>query len=428
MAKDDVDTTSRLIQSVFLATLMMIVVGAAIICPVFYFAASFLLPEEGRTAAITLLPFTLASMCVLSLSTVFSASLEGLQKGYLKNQIIVGTTVVYLTLAVLLVSWNGLIGLAWAHLTQSILIGVFCLIRLKAELPIPFIPRRFEKNLLRETWKYGMGLQLISVCVLLLDPITKGLLIRIGGLHTLGIYEVANRMVAQVRNLISSAIQVIVPAISLRSEVRAEAADKLYSSANRIVFYVSVPTFAVLVIMAPFVSKVWLGESQPKFVTFTILLSVGWLINVLAAPSYFGFLGKGLIRWNLLGHVLMVILNAIGGILFGLTAGETGVVFGWVIALSVGSLVSVISYDRQKGGVLAGLLPLENLLVLAASIVSILVVFAINPLTGGEQFLILKTTLSLTIFIALISAPLWIHSGRRQLQNLLNPLMTFKRQ
>ena len=78
---------------------------------------------------------------------------------------------------------------------------------------------------------YGLNIQMISVSQMLYDPITKGLLVKFGGLDLAGYYEMANRMVIQLRGLIVSAVQVLVPTIADLKEKNPDSIHKVYKEA-----------------------------------------------------------------------------------------------------------------------------------------------------------------------------------------------------
>jgi hypothetical protein len=51
------------------------------------------------------------------------------------------------------------------------------------------------------------NIQAITISQMLYDPITKGLLVKFGGLDLAGYYEMANRLVVQLRGFIVSVVR-----------------------------------------------------------------------------------------------------------------------------------------------------------------------------------------------------------------------------
>jgi len=204
--------------------------------------------------------------------------------------------------------------------------------------------------------------------VILFEPVTKTFLSRFGGLAVTGYYELATRMVQQVRAVLVSANQVLVPTIADLQERDSDKVFALYGDSYRIMVYLSLPALAGLVAIVPLASEWWLGRYEPQFVLFAILLAIGWSMNIVSAPAYFVGVGTGQLRWNLLGHVTIAVLNLLLGAALGVIWGGVGVVVGAVSALTIGSLVVAVKYHVQQGGTLSALFPRESWVLAAVSV------------------------------------------------------------
>src|SRR4030066_1313189 len=134
---------------------------------------------------------------------------------------------------------------------------------------------------------YGINFQVISIAVMLSDPVTKALLSKFGNLSMVGFYEMASRMVLQFRAIIVSANQVVVPTIADMTENAPEKIRAFYLRSYDLLFYLALPLFSLLIICAPIISEIWIGYYERVFVFSAILLSIGWFLNTLAVPAYF---------------------------------------------------------------------------------------------------------------------------------------------
>jgi O-antigen/teichoic acid export membrane protein len=231
---------------------------------------------------------------------------------------------------------------------------------------------KWDSKLFKEIFSYGVNFQIISIVNMLFDPITKALLSRFGGLSVVGYYEMANRLVSYMRSFIISANQVIVPAIADLQENDPEKIKRVYLLNYQVLFFLSLPLFSAVIISAPIISEIWIGYFESNFVLFTILLSAGWFLNVLAGPAYFINLGTGELKWNVISHLCIGLMNLILGIILGEYYKGTGVVAAWVISLSVGSSLIYISYHLKNNISLESLIPKESRLNLLIYLIAII--------------------------------------------------------
>jgi len=269
----------------------------------------------------------------------------------------------------------------------------------------------------REVIAFGAQLQLISVTILLAEPTTKALLARFGGLSSAGYFEMATRMVQQVRALLINTNQVLVPAFADLQERGRDLVVQLYRDSFRVVSYLAVPLLGGLVALIPLISEWWIGHYEATFVLYATLLAFGWFVNILCAPAYFLGVGTGHMRWNVLGNVATGALNVIGGITLGLLYGGTGVVVAAVVALSAGSLLILVMYHlgQGQGGGLRDLVPRESLPLVLVCLAAVVVGGATYHLVRPHQSLVATTVLIVGVLVPTLSYAAWKHPLRPRL-------------
>jgi O-antigen/teichoic acid export membrane protein len=318
----------------------------------------------------------------------------------------------------------GLIGLAYARVGQAGALVVatwFMLRRLVPKLPV--IPYRWNRKLFSEMVGYGLNLQAISISQLFYDPITKSLLTKFGGLAMTGFYEMASRMVLQVRALLVSANQVLVPTIADLQEKDPKIIQKVYKDSYDLLFYIALPLFSILIALTPVISQLWIGEYEDVFVTFSILLALGWFLNTLMAPAYFANLGIGELRWNTTGDVLKAILNLGLGLLLGSIYGGIGVVSAWVVSLVLGSAIIVIAYHYRHAIPMMELLPRGSIGITLAAISALGTSLALYHGLNGILTSLAMAVVLVLIFAGIVFVPLWLHPMRRRVMNHLMHLL-----
>ena len=329
--------------------------------PFFSWLLKFVIPASDLADGLAILPYTLISLWFIAVAGVFQSGLDGCQRIDLRSWILMGSSIFYLFLTVMLVPHFGFIGLAFGQVLQTGIVLVMSWILLRHELKIlPLIPYRWSKRLFREMIGYGTNFQVVSIVGMMFEPVTKGLLSRYGGLPMVGYYEMASRMILQFRTMIVSANQVLVPVIAALQETTPDSIRTIYRESYRLMVYLSVPLFSGLMTAIPVISELWIGAYESTFVFFAMVLTVAWFLNILISPAYFANLGTGQLLWNTVGHVVIGVLNLILGVVLGLLYGGMGVVWGWAAALIIGSGLILLSYNAGHCIPLRDILPEES--------------------------------------------------------------------
>lgn len=377
---------------------------------------SAVVPESSLRIAMAMLPYALLSFWIASVASVYQGGLDGVLRVDLRNWIMIASSVLQVGLGMLWVHSSGVMGLAYAQVTQALIVLCLTLGVLRRTLPsVSLIPLKWDSAILREMLGFGWKLQVTSIAVLLFEPVTKGLLARFGGLASAGYYEMATRMVQQLRAVVVNANQVLVPAVADAWERDPFRARFLYNESYRVVLFLVLPLIGGLVVSLPAISQLWIGHYEQRFVTFGGLLAVGWFFNALTGPSYFAAIGAGRIRWNLVGHVVIAVLNVPLGYALGRVFDGTGVVVGAMASLIVGSAIITVSNHRDQAEELRALLPPGTLFLFTASLagvgVGLLSYFALHRSLNVA----LDLLLSMAVWLLIIAWPLWRHPVRARL-------------
>jgi O-antigen/teichoic acid export membrane protein len=309
----------------------------------------------------------------------------------------------------------GTIGISLSYMVQSIvnlLVAVFIVRNL--------VPKghsrdsHFSLQEVRQMARIGVPMRLGGLVNLTYEPITRLLVARFGGIESAGIYEAAVRCGVQVKAMIVACIQVVVPRFSALAVNGTDALRSLLQVAYRITGLLVVGALPLLLLSTPLISVLLLGRLDAKFQLFAEILSVGWLINALAAPSSFANLADGRLFWNWLSNVCAAAINPAVGLVLGRVYGAIGVVIGTACALTSMALIAVIARrltakDRipRPGAGAVLLLMIAGLLVTGRFIVSA---------CSSDKLTILETSLALSAFFALI----WLIIAFRSIKRMVH--------
>ena len=427
LARGEEETASNIIQTAVIAIALFF---ALILSIVYIFASwflSFIIPESGINHAIAILPYGLIAMWMMVVAAVFLAGLEGRQRIDLKSILLMSSWVLHLLLCFILVPIFDLMGVAYANLIQSFFVLTTSWLTLKHFFPLlPPVPYRWKFKLYKEMVGYGANIQVISACQMINDFIIKAVLTKYSGLATTGFYEMASRMVLQISRVIISANQVLVPAIADLHEKNKDTIQKIYKDSYNMVFFIALPLFAAITAFSPIISQVWIGHYEKTFVLFSILLSFGWFLNILAGPAFFVNLGIGELKWITYGHITTALINLGLGLLLAKLYGGTAVVSVWVFALIIGSFIITIPYHLRHGIPISELFPKKNISVaLSATSGAIFTLYLYHEMSGKCRFLELAIIVSL-VFFGTTAKAFWGHPMRKRLMEWMYPMLSKK--
>jgi O-antigen/teichoic acid export membrane protein len=387
------------------------------------------IPQSSLSLALGILPFAFVTFWFMAISSVFLAGLDGLQKIFIKNVLLVGGSTLYLLLCVALAPRYGIKGVALARIVQDLTFLLFGWVLLKTKLHgLPMVPHRWTLSTFKEIIVYGLNFQVISLMSLCYDPLTKALLSKFGGLSSVGYYEMASRLIQQLRSLIVSANQVLVPAIADLQERLPDRIRTVYRTSCHLIYYLALPMYSMSILSLPLVSRIWIGRVERGFVLFGVLLSVGWFFNTLNGPAYFANLGMGELKWNVISHVAIALFNLALGLWLGRSFGGIGVIGGWAVALAAGSSLILLSYHFRHRIPFGELIPPSSGALTGISIIAILAFFFIMRFRVPSKDPAFLSALILVVFFGAILIPLWRNPMRRRLASWIVDDMAATRQ
>jgi O-antigen/teichoic acid export membrane protein len=406
-----------LIETALLTIAMLLTAFCIALYPAAHWGLKLVLPAARLNEATALLPFAFISLWINIVGGILLAGLAGHELITYRNYLVLGGSILYLLLAFTWVPKFGLLGLAYAQSTNSLvcLLVTWCLLR-RTVPNLSLIPCRWDRSLFREMCSYGLHFQFVTVSQAVREPVTKALLAKFGGLAMTGFYDMASRWVFTFRELIVQANLVLVPTISGLRERDPAAIPRIYRESYRLIFFLAVPTFTLLVVVSPIVSRIWLGRYEPSFVTFVALLAIGWLVNILSNPAYVVDLGTGALRWVSIGCATTAILNPGLGYFAGRYLGGIAVVTVSAVSLVAGYAIVLAAYHVENRISFRELFPQNSTGIVCASAASLLIFFPFFCNELVRMMSSLRTFSAATLaLIAVMILPMWLHPMRKRL-------------
>lgn len=420
IARGEIQSVVGVIQSALISIALAGGLILLIAYPLVHFILKIVMTPDSLEKAFSILPYAIISLWMVIMAGVLQSGLDGYQRIDIRSIIITGSALFHLILSFMLVPNYGLMGLAYARVIQTVTMLVVSWFILKQFIPeLPAFPYQWNCKLFHEMIGYGINFQAISISQMLCDPTTKVFLTKFGGLTMVGFYEMASRMVIHLRMLLVSANQVLVPAIADLQERYPNSIQNIYKDNYRLILYISLPFYSMIIAFTPLISEIWIGHYEPIFVIFSFLLSASLFVNTLSVPAYFSYLGIGNLKWNMLGHAITALMNVALGFIVGYNFGGVGVVIAWIISSIAGSLMIGVSYNYCYKISLKQLFPHESMSVAIACLAAIFSAFLIYDRMNHSINDVLISATVLLIFLMIVVVPLWIHPMRKWLVRLV---------
>jgi O-antigen/teichoic acid export membrane protein len=205
--------------------------------------------------------------------------------------------------------WGIYLGQLFSFLTVFSLSSYFIL----KQIGLYYKPFAYKKDYLVNLLKFGGTMTVSRILSMLLEPFIKIVIARYIGLAEVAYFEVANKIVLQIRSLFERGISAIMPEVSRLTAVLNDSGKKIIrvmKNANRINFFISTLVFFSLILFCKPILELWLGsEYHIAIVSALRIILLGYLVNLFSVPSYYYFMGKGLIGFCFLNHLIQAVLN-----------------------------------------------------------------------------------------------------------------------
>ncbi len=330
------------------------VVAALIIVPAFYLVGPlvnlFNIPQELRSEAEFVLLLGILLFAVSGALSPFAAVPGGLQRMDITNKAAIAVSVpgIIGTIAFLEAGW----GLPGLMINNAILLAAggtvnICIaFRILPELK--FNPMLCSREMFRRLSGFGVRLQIARIASMVsvnMDKLLIGYFLSIG---LVAFYQLGSSIVEKTKSVALLFLSALVPAFS---EIDASGGrEKLvegYLRGTKYLAFISVPLFVFVIISAPQIMRVWMGEGYEKSAWIIRITGAGWLCAVLAGVR--GAVVQAIARpgMEMKAGLVAVALNLPLSIIFIARFGFMGVAFGTLIALFFSAVYGFVILHQE---------------------------------------------------------------------------------
>lgn len=399
LANDEALIAKSIVASASSA-LFVLFIGVAILAYIpltLYFEA--ILSDETLAIGLELLFWILVGLPFGILAECLVNALIGIHQAGTKSKITVAAQLLKLGIAAALLPKLGLLALVigqWFQYGLIIVLG-----RRSLGRHIGFRWRdvaQFDWQALRALLPFGLRMQASSVAIFLFEPTIRLAIGSIAGLTMLGFYEMASKLVISLRNVLTTALHVTVPAVAEMNVMTSDRLRHLMEAMTTCVWLIGTAVMVSLAASAPVISQLWFGQVDQTFVTLVWILDLGWWFTLVMSPAYFIALGKGWADLTLVNHLAMTALAGPLVIVGCLTGSAILVGLGVSSALFIGTTIFVmmtrqrlapeiaIIADSWKLGIGLGLMSCTvlaaGLIFMPSDQVWLLAILSLIPLSG----------------------------------------------
>ncbi len=414
-ANDDKERTAVIIQTAAISIAVISGVLMMILFPVVSWSMKYFVGSSSLPMAILLLPYSFTALWLMMIGGIFLSALDGYKRTDIRGLIMICVSASNLTLCVLLVPKLGLIGVAYSIICSNCFALMSGWVMIKRSNPLlPFLPFIWRKSTFKEIIGYATKFQIATLAAMFCEPVTKAFLSKFGGLSIVAYYEMASRLVLQLRALIVSAYQVLVPVFAEHKENSPEKISLLYGKSYDLIYYLSLPSFVLIIVWLPLISEVWLGHIERTFIIIGSMLVLSWFINTLAIPAYVANVGLGIFKWYLTGNLIMAFLNVTVGYGLGFFLAGYGVIGAMCLAIIIGSIVIMAPYHIKMISI-KGIISTDNRLLsyFALIITLVSIVLMIFRIANARMYLFQIVSFIILLFL------IFFHPARKQIQKWL---------
>jgi O-antigen/teichoic acid export membrane protein len=286
-------------------------------------------------------------VCISLLATVYTSVLSGMHRMDLANGVqTLGAAMTGVgVFAAVKLGW-GLVGLMLvnAFSASAMFLAALFLSRRMTRMRWRIVPKVKWKTVV-SLLQFGIHIYVAALFAMLLEPTIKILLGRFAGLETVSSFEIASRAATQVRSLFFNVMIPILPASSLLMN-DAAAIRGLFVRAMRLLWLTAIPVFLAISVLSARLIQIWLGRPFPLAATALSVLSIAWLLNILAIPPYLLVQGMNKPRYAMMSSVLQGVISAGAAYVLIPYLGLRGAVYCELVGLAVGAIYIFRCFEK----------------------------------------------------------------------------------
>ena len=148
---------------------------------------------------------------------------------------------------------------------------------------------------------------------MLVEPFNKIIIARYIGHSEVTYYQIATQLVMTIRSLFVKGLEAVMPKFSEQNSNIVNSLKLIQNTraeAMKYIYMFALPAFLFTFIIANPIIKLWLRDMYNINIAIAVrILLIGWLLNLLAVPDYFLFIGIGKVKTSVIATCIKSFLN-----------------------------------------------------------------------------------------------------------------------
>ena len=313
-------------------------------------------PDKYVDLANNLLSGIIILSILIFIVKIADGALRGIGRIDLANYYDLVARIISIPLTVIfLKTGHGIWSLFLGQLFLYFLIGFLVFVTIYKKLGfLCFSFQSFNLVYLKKLLRFGGLMTASQLISMFLMPFNKFIIARYINLSSVTYFEIASRMVMQIRGIFEMGISAIMPEISMLSihEHDKSKIDSVLKKAIGLALFLGIPVFIISFIFADNFLHLWLSNQYNSDISTTFrIIAIGYALNLLVTPIYYLFLGISKVFYCFINHAIQAILNFILVYLFialGLvTLYHFSIIYSFSIAVSALVLFIIFALYRK---------------------------------------------------------------------------------
>ena len=351
VAEKKIEEDRKEILSLLISALLMYIIIVGILWLIFLLLKEILIQTfftNANSFTDDLNVLLIGSLLVLSINLIFSittSAFNGMQRMDITNAVmslfwILNGFLMYFALK----AGYGLKGLVYANIIATVIIQSINLILFFKIVVSRISELSFARfSHVGKLFKYGKHIFIGAVANGVHIHYDKLLLSSFLGLIPVSSYEIASRVVQQMRQIPILIFNPLLPAASeMEAQNNRDGIVKNYMNASKYLIVLLIPLFGFVGFFAKPLLNIWLGQNDDLAIITLQIFVLSNFLNLLTAPGYFVTLGIGRPQYSMYVSIIGLVSNLILSYVFLRIFGYFGVVTGTVTALVGSSMIFLV--------------------------------------------------------------------------------------
>lgn len=206
-------------------------------------------------------------------------------------------------------------GLFWGQFLSFVFVLAVSSFYICKKIRFYYRPFRNNRTFLLNLFRFGGTITVSKILSMLLEPFIKVVIARYVGLAEVTYFEIANKIVYQIRSLFERGISAIMPEVSRLSADVVNAKSKIANVMKKIIkmnFLFGTSVFILLFILCEPLLKLWLSNEYNRTIILAFrIIVLGYTVNLISVPMYYYFMGIGRVKYCFYNHSIQAMLNFI---------------------------------------------------------------------------------------------------------------------